>query len=65
MAIAGTTDTVTLEWHITQSDHRIEFVTFADGAVWTHAELMTRATAPTAGADLFYAATTASNFGGR
>ena len=54
LTIAGTGDSVTLHWTITNGDDRIEKVTFADGTIWSHADLMTRATAPTSGADSFY-----------
>ena len=46
--------TITLKTTITSVENRVEQVAFADGSVWNHAELMTRATAPTSGNDIFY-----------
>ncbi|MCJ2189289.1 calcium-binding protein, partial [Novosphingobium beihaiensis] len=43
LVIAGTTDQVTLRNTLTSSSDRIEQVTFADGTVWSHADLMARA----------------------
>jgi len=54
LAIAGTGDRLTLDDTINDSHNRIEEVIFADGTVWTHAELIARATAPTADDDTYY-----------
>jgi Ca2+-binding RTX toxin-like protein len=45
---------ITLKTTITHNENRIEQVLFADGTVWSHAELMTRSTAPNTGNDVFY-----------
>jgi Ca2+-binding RTX toxin-like protein len=52
LSIAGTADRVTLDNDVNDSDYRIERVVFADGTVWTHAQLMAMVLAPTAGADV-------------
>jgi Ca2+-binding RTX toxin-like protein len=52
LSIAGTADRVTLDNDVNDSDYRIERIVFADGTVWTHAQLMAMALAPTAGADV-------------
>ena len=45
---------VTIQNTINDSGNRIEQVVFDNGTIWTHADLMTRATAPTSGNDSFY-----------
>jgi Ca2+-binding RTX toxin-like protein len=57
LAIAGTADRVTLVGTMGGNDYRIEQVQFADGTVWTHADLVAKSTVPTAGADTFYGST--------
>ena len=52
--INGTTDQVTLDQTVNDWQNRIDKVYFADGTMWTAADLLARATAPTAGADIFY-----------
>ena len=54
LSIIGTTDTVTLDNTITSGTRRIEQVTFADGTVWTAAQLLATAIKPTGGNDVFY-----------
>ncbi len=46
--------TVTIQSTINDSGNRIEQVVFDNGTIWTHADLMTRATAATSGNDSFY-----------
>ncbi|HYI49486.1 MAG TPA: calcium-binding protein [Allosphingosinicella sp.] len=53
LTIAGG-GTVTIQDAFAESGMRIEQVVFADATVWTHADLMARALAPTAGNDSFY-----------
>jgi Ca2+-binding RTX toxin-like protein len=53
LTIAGG-GTVTIQDTVNDSGNRIEQVVFADATVWTHADLMARATAPTSGNDVFY-----------
>ncbi|TCM07353.1 calcium-binding protein [Sphingomonas sp. PP-CC-3G-468] len=45
---------VTLSGTVTSGDNHIEQVTFADGTIWTDADLFAKATAPTLGNDHFY-----------
>lgn len=45
---------VTLKYAISDSNARIEKVRFADGTVWSFADLMVRSTMPTSGTDKFY-----------
>lgn len=54
LTIAGTSDSLTLKNTMTSSDNRIEQVRFADGTVWSHADLVTRSTAASSGDDGFY-----------
>jgi Ca2+-binding RTX toxin-like protein len=54
LSIAGTTDRVTLEYSMTNGDNRVERVRFADGTVWTHAELVTRSVSVNGGNDTFW-----------
>ena len=54
LTIAGTSDSITLEGTVNSSDSRVEMVRFADGTVWTHADLMTKALTPTSGDDNFW-----------
>ena len=54
LAINGTTDQLTLDGAVQSANGRIEQVAFSDGTVWTHADLLARATAPTNGNDTFY-----------
>ena len=54
ITINGTTDQVTLDQTINDWQNRIDKVYFADGTMWTAADLLARATAPTAGSDIFY-----------
>jgi Ca2+-binding RTX toxin-like protein len=54
LTLAGTGDSITLDGDVNSSDARIEQVRFADGTIWTHAQLMTMALTPTAGVDILY-----------
>lgn len=53
LTIAGTTDSITLDNDVLDVRSRIEQVVFADGTVWTHADLMAKVHVTTAGADNF------------
>jgi len=53
LAIAGTQDKITLQNTMIGSGDRIEQVTFADGTVWTHAELVQRSMLNNGGDDRF------------
>ncbi|MBZ9648143.1 hypothetical protein K9B33_11340 [Sphingobium sp. 3R8] len=53
LAIAGTNDMVTLQATVNSGENRIEQVRFADGTIWTHAELMQRSMAANSGDDNF------------
>ena len=53
LTIAGG-GTITLQGTILEANKRIEQVRFADGTVWSYADLMARATTPTSGDDVFY-----------
>ncbi|MBA3512303.1 calcium-binding protein [Sphingomonas sp.] len=54
LTIAGTTDQITIDDTMISGDHRIEQVQFADGTVWTHAQLVQMSIAINAGNDTFY-----------
>lgn len=56
LQIAGSEDRITIGGTITDGDHRVEEVRFANGIVWSHAELVTRAlaAASTTGDDTIY-----------
>ena len=62
LTFAGSTDRITLDNTVTGS--RIEKVTFADGTVWTFADMMARSQQPTEGADIFYGYEGADNIVG-
>ena len=47
LRIAGTDDRVTIARTLVDGNYRVERVRFADGTVWTHADLVTRALAAT------------------
>ena len=47
-------NSITIQKTLNESDNRIEQVRFADGTIWTHAELVTKSTVPTSGNDTFY-----------
>jgi Ca2+-binding RTX toxin-like protein len=49
-----TGDRVTLKDTIVSGDHRIEQIAFADGTIWTHAQLMAKSISGNAGNDHFY-----------
>ncbi|MCP1472373.1 Ca2+-binding RTX toxin-like protein [Sphingobium sp. OAS761] len=53
LLIAGTNDRITLDNTMQNWDGRIEKVTFADGTVWTHADLMTRSMLDNGGENIF------------
>jgi Ca2+-binding RTX toxin-like protein len=53
LSIAGG-DSVTMRNAITNSDVRIEKVTFANGTVWSYADLFSRSLAGTSGSDTIY-----------
>jgi Ca2+-binding RTX toxin-like protein len=57
LKIRGTADQILLQGVVSATQRRIETVSFADGTVWTHADLMQRALTPTTGDDVFYAGT--------
>ncbi|HEX8240488.1 MAG TPA: calcium-binding protein [Allosphingosinicella sp.] len=52
LSIAGTTDSITIDSDIQDGKYRIERVVFANGTIWTHADLMAKATVSTAGDDV-------------
>lgn len=54
LRIAGTNDQVTVRETITNSYHHLEQVRFADGTIWSAAELVARATGATPGNDTIY-----------
>lgn len=54
LSIAGTTDTITVEHTMTDGGYRLEQVRFADGTVWSHADLVTRSTTANTGNDAFF-----------
>ena len=47
-------NSITIQRTMTDSSDRVEQVRFADGTIWTHAELVTRSAIPTSGDDVFY-----------
>ena len=53
LAIAGTNDKVMLQATVNSGENRIEQLRFADGTIWTHAELMQRSMAANSGDDNF------------
>jgi Ca2+-binding RTX toxin-like protein len=64
LGIAGTTNTITLVGTVTDSAYRIEQITFVDGTTWSHADLMTRALAGTAGNDTLWGSYDNDTIGG-
>ncbi len=54
LSINGTTDRVTLDETVVNGDHRIEQVKFANGTIWSHADLMAMALAPRPGSDPYW-----------
>ncbi|TFI56597.1 hypothetical protein E2493_19395, partial [Sphingomonas parva] len=46
LKIAGSEDRITMEWAVTDANYRIDQVRFADGTIWTHADVLARAVAP-------------------
>ena len=55
LSIAGTTDRVTISYgNAWYPEYRVDEVVFANGTSWTFADLLARATAPTAGDDVIY-----------
>ncbi|MBY0565630.1 MAG: hypothetical protein K2P58_15780 [Hyphomonadaceae bacterium] len=52
--VSGGTDRVTLLNTVTVLTNRIEFISFADGTVWTYAQALEMAHAPTTGGDVFW-----------
>jgi Ca2+-binding RTX toxin-like protein len=54
LSIIGTTDQITLDQTANSENFRVERVQFADGTVWTAAEMQTMATTPTGGNDVFF-----------
>ncbi|TFI56783.1 hypothetical protein E2493_18440, partial [Sphingomonas parva] len=53
LKIAGSEDRITMEWAVTDANYRIDQVRFADGTVWSFADLIARAQAPTAADEMF------------
>jgi|GEM_PF-1519978 len=51
---AGTSDTVRLSNVLTQDTWKIEQLRFSDGTRWSQSDLITLATSPTSGDDIFY-----------
>lgn len=64
--INGTTDQITLQDQLDNSGNytRIEQARFADGTIWTHAQMFAIATLPTSGNDTFYAGPEAAMLSG-
>jgi Ca2+-binding RTX toxin-like protein len=54
LTINGTNDRITIASTMTNSDYRVEQVTFADGTIWTHAQLVQMSIAANSGANTFY-----------
>jgi Ca2+-binding RTX toxin-like protein len=53
--INGTSDQITLDYSVNNSDFRIEQLKFNDGTIWSHADMLARAMTPTSGNDVFIA----------
>ena len=64
LRIDGTGDRVTIDDGISNPDARVESVRFADGTILSFADLMARATAPTAGDDTIYGSEVADSLSG-
>lgn len=64
LGIAGSGDSVRIERAITDINARIEAVHFADGTVWSFADLMARTTSGTAGDDRIYGSELADTLSG-
>ena len=54
LTVTATGDTVTLDSDVNDPDDRIEQVRFADGTIWSHADLMAMVLGGTPGADSLY-----------
>ncbi len=54
LSINGSTDRITINDTMVSGDYRLEQVRFADGTVWTHADLVSRSMLANAGNDTFY-----------
>ncbi|MDY0969522.1 calcium-binding protein, partial [Sphingomonas sp. CFBP9021] len=54
ISINGTTDRITLADTLTSSENRIEQIRFADGTIWSSAELVRRSMIDNAGNNSFY-----------
>lgn len=54
LTFAGSTDKITISSAISTPQFRIEQVSFADGTNWSYADLLAKATTPTAGNDVLY-----------
>jgi Ca2+-binding RTX toxin-like protein len=64
LSVAGGTDTVTLRSNMTDRDYWIEQVRFADGTVWSHAQLVQMSIANNSGNDTFYGSDDAETLAG-
>jgi Ca2+-binding RTX toxin-like protein len=65
LQISGTTDQITLDNANTGNpDYKIDRVRFADGTIWSYADLLAHATTPTSGNDVFYGDETANALSG-
>ena len=64
LKIRGTNDQLTLSGQVSDTGRRVEEVRFADGTVWTVADLSTRSLVPTSGDDVRYAGATAATLEG-
>ena len=64
LKIRGTTDQLTLLGQVSDTARRVEEVRFADGTVWTIADIRARSLAPTSGDDVHYAGATAATLEG-
>ena len=62
--INGTTDQLTLDNTVIGAGERVEQLRFANGTTWSHAQMLTRATAPTAGNDQFWGGPEADSLSG-
>lgn len=64
LLINGSSDSVTLRYSMVDGYNRIERVTFADGTMWTHAELVQRSMAANSGPDFFFGSYDAETLSG-
>jgi Ca2+-binding RTX toxin-like protein len=64
LQIVGASDQLILTGDLSDATRRIEEVRFADGTVWTYADVLARATTPTTGNDTFWAGDTALTLSG-